>query len=402
MPKPPESEGKKSIEEETQDDITVAVTLCLVLCLAGASWFFFWIFDSSTALQNAILTTGLVGCLIAFARQQKHWKIDDIMNWCKENYATYLLATCAIALASFVFQYSLLLYPVLSRITFETHLRDWSKPLWLLLSATSSGLALYFSELSFSEVGQRIISCIGHHKKAMAKTALVYSLVASLAASIVPLDSYLLLGTPKVEVVEASHVKDGTVYISGSKFSLEADVTYQQTVRLRLPSMLLVDKVNYAVDSDTTSEPSISIPNEVSTQVVRDKWGRLTAIQFRINRNAKSDTNISISYISKLDVHSVADITFYPEIILKSFDNQSADAQQQFDIVNKSPYVLNFKQVDLQIPGISYSCPTWNLTKGSPSDSLCFSYSSPRKWLHLNGFLSPSGRLTAVIIYRNI
>lgn len=184
-----------------EDSLTTSLVLFLGLSIAGMSSFFFWMLDPSQALQNGLGSSLLLGIFLMIYTHLRSWTVVFMVSSCKRRFASLLKITVCLLPASLSLEYSLLMHPAISGITFETHLLMMPSVATILLVAIIlAGVALHLPELSLIQIGRQIALWIRSHRRIVMKTMLGYVLVAIIVAAIVLSDSVLPIFTPKIDV----------------------------------------------------------------------------------------------------------------------------------------------------------------------------------------------------------
>jgi hypothetical protein len=228
------------------------------------------------------------------------------------------------------------------------------------------------------------------------RVALVCLLLALAGASIVPLDAYLVLGTPRVGLVESRYVSDGLIRIvyDSNYGTFEAYAVNEQTLHILFPLVLLVDRVYYPLSSNSTEESKIVRTNALSASLAKDQTGRLFGIWMLLDRTTSSTALVTVSYYNELNVSSVATITFEKEKALRNFDNGTWQMQQTFQIANISPYLLHIGPIFLY-----HSTGQYEVRKNVTGGFADISYTDQGYWLYFNGDLEPRGRIAMTVTY---
>jgi len=386
------------LEEQATSPVSTALTIYLILCFVSLPWAALWVLDPSQVLRMGIPISLGLGFVTALAAHLRQWKIADMAKWCRERFAISLLATGSFVPATVMLQLSLSLYPVVSGLYFETHLRDApSISLYVLLALILGGVVLNLPAMSsITQAKRSIVSWLPNHMKLIKKAALASLIITLAATGIAPLDSYLLLGTPKVGLVESRQVSDGSIHIYEiERLKFGAWAVNQETVHLLLPLVLVVDRVWYPlVGNSTTRKPTIIGSSGLSASLDMDQTGKLRGLWLSISKPPVSSVFVAVSYFSELNVSSVVAITFHKERSIQSFDNGTQQMQQTFEISNISDYALTIGPIWLY-PSTSQFEVEKNVTNGRTD----ISYSEEARLLYLNADLQPDGRIVATVTY---
>lgn len=385
------------LEEQSTSPVSTALTIYVILCLVAIPWGALWVLDPSQVVRNGVPITLGLGFLIALVAHLKQWKTENMAEWCREKFPILLLATASIVPGAVMLQLSLRLYPALSGLYFETHLRDAPLvSLYALLGIIAGGVVLNLPRMSLTQARQNIASWIPDHTKLLKRAALAYFLVALATTSIIPFDNFLVLGTPRIGLVESRYVSDGVIHISETGYGeLEAYAVNQQIVHVLLPLVPLVSRVWYPFASNSTRECKVMRMSGMSASLDKDQAGRLEGLWLFVDKTTVSTIAfVAVSYYSELNVSSVATINFHKAKLLQSFDNGSQQIQQTFEISNISPYALHIGPIYL-----FQSTSQFEVAKNVTSGSADISYAQEGHWLYLNSDLERHGGMVVTVTY---
>ena len=384
------------LAEESTSPASTALTIYVLLCLVAVPWAVLWVLDPSQVARNGVPITLGLGFLVALVAHLKQWKTENMAEWCREKFPILLLATASMVPGAVMLQLSLLLYPALSGLYFQTHLRDAPLvSLYSLLGIITGGVVLNLPKMSLTQARQNIASWIPDHTRLLKRAALAYFLVALTTTSIIPFDNLLVLGTPRIGLVESRYVSDGVIHISETGYGeLEAYAVNEQTVYLLLPLVPIVSTFWYPLTSNSTRECKIIRVNGVSASLDKDQAGRLQGIWLSADRTTTSTALLTISYYSDLNVSSVATVTFHKEKWLQSFDNGTQQMQQTFEILNISPHELQIGPIYLY-----QSTSQFDVKKDVTCGSVDITYTQEGHWLYLNGHLPPHCGMVVTVTY---
>jgi hypothetical protein len=385
------------LEEQSTSPVSTALILYVLLCLVAVPWAALWVLDPSQVARNGVPITLGLGFLVALVAHLKQWKTENMAEWCREKFPILLLATASIVPGAVMLQLSLLLYPALSGLYFETHLRDAPLvSLYALLGIIAGGVVLNLPRMSLTQARQNIASWIPDHTKLLKRAALAYFLVALATTSIIPFDNFLVLGTPRIGLVESRYVSDGVIHISETGYGkLEAYAVNQQTVPVLLPLVPLVSRAWYPLASNSTRECKVIRMSGISASLDKDQAGRLEGLWLFAHKTTVSTIAfVAVSYYSELNVSSVATITFHKAKLLQGFDNGTQQIQQTFEISNISPYSLHIGPIYL-----FQSTSQFEVTKNVTSGYADISYIQEGHWLYLNSDLERYGGMVVTVTY---
>lgn len=385
------------LEEQPTSPVSTALTIYVLLCLVAVPWAALWVLDPSQVARNGIPITLGLGFLVVLVAHLKQWKTENMAEWCREKFPILLLATASIVLSAVMLQLSLLLYPALSGLYFETHLRDAPLvSLYALLGVIAAGVVLNLPRMSLTQTRHSIASWIPDHTRLLKRAALAYFLVALATTSIIPLDSFLVLGTPRIGLVESRYVSDGVIQISETDYGkFEAYAVNQQIVHVLLPLVPLVSRVWYPLASNSTRECEVIRMSGMSASLDKDQAGRLEGLWLSVDKTTVSTTAfVAVSYHSELNVSSVSTITFHKAKLLQSFENGTQQIQQTFEISNISPYALHIGPIYLFV-----STSQFEVTKNVTSGYADISYTPEGRWLYLNSDLQRHGGMVVTVTY---
>jgi len=393
--------GEPELAEQTSSPVGTALAIYIILCLVGLSWAVLWVLDPLQAYQRTIWTLLGLGTIILIAAHLMQWKVENMAAWCKEKSPVLLLAAISFVPAALMLQLSLSFYPMLSGLYFTTHLSDaLSTLLKAILLIIAGGVVLHLPGLSLAHAKLGILSWIPNHSKLVKKAAVASLIIGLAATSIVPLDSYFVLGTPKVGLVESKYVTDDTAYlyhIELTKFGTY--VKNQETIHFLPPVVLLVRQVWYSLPSNCSVEPpKLILQNEVSATLDTDvSDGRLHGLWISISGDGSSNLVTAVTYCTELNVSSVAAITFSAERTVETLSNGTRRVQQTFQVVNLSPYRLNIGFTRL-FYSTGYFEEATNVTRGRAD----VWYDKDSRWICLAGELREDGSVTITVLYNAV
>ena len=379
--------------------IGIGLTAYAIANLVGFTSALLWVFDPYQALQRGITTGLLAGGVIWLVAYQRGATLQDAAIWCRQKLWVFLFASMSFLICAVMLQLSISLYPSLSGLYFETHLRD--APLvsiYLLIAVIVGGFVLNLPTILLREMRPEVISWILRHRKTVYKAILAFVLVGLASTAVAPLDSFLVLGTPKAGLVESGHVIDETIYIYQIGLTqFGANIKNQETIHLLSPLILLVHQVRYPLASNSTRESTVLYEDGVSTRLVSAESGRLVGLELSINQNTATNSVTSVSYWTELSVSSVAAITLSPERTVEALSNGTRRVQQTFQVLNLSPYRLNIGFTRL-FYSTGYFEEAANVTRGRAD----VWYDKDSHWICLVGELLEGGSVTITVLYNTV
>ena len=381
--------------EEQDDTILISLLICFVLWIGAPLAFFFWIVGT---IQSAAIAFVVVAFITLIYARLRRWSAKDVVSWSKKLHRPLLFGSGALVVAGLVFGYTLSMYPMLSRLQFQTHLGESAYSSFLMFIAMFFGaLSLYLPESSPKDLGKNAFSWVRSNKRTIRKVVAAYFIVALATASMVYIDTALLIATPKASPVESVYVSDGTVYVYEAYYpQIHAYVRNVETVHIQIPLLLLVNNVRYSLLSNSSETPVILSQRGVETSLIKDESGRLSCLEFSIDSIAKGEVVASVSYFSDLNASNVLRIESHQRT-LNEFTNGTRKIEKEIKITNLTNYNLYLKQLDPDLMATSFSYAT-NTTAGSIEAS----YSRGPPFIYIYGQLPAHGTATVTITYNSM
>jgi hypothetical protein len=385
-----------SLESGLLDRMTLGLFLFSITCLIALSSAVLWVFLGPQVFPWGPFAGLVLGGVIAF---EKYYKGSiDVMraiDWCRRNIPLILVGAGCFVPASFAFTYSLSLYPKWSLLRFDTYLD--SAPFVAseaFVALVFGAFMLYHPTTSVRRMRHGALTWMRAHYKSFRIYSYAVILIV-LAVSTAPIDTTLVLGTPRVGLIESRYVSDGLIHIVyGADYALEAYAVNERTLHILLPLVLLVDRVYYPLMSNSTEECKIIRESALTASLVKDQAGRLLGLWMLMDRTTSSTVLVTVSYYNELNVSSVATITFQKEKALRNFDNGTWQMQQTFQIVNISPHTLRIGPLYLY-----HSTNQFEVTKNITDGFADVSYTEQGHWLYFNGDLDPRGSMVLTVTY---
>jgi hypothetical protein len=403
--------SSEQLPESVVSRISLGLVIFSSLSLLGLCWAIVWIF---TGVQFSPLGTliGLVlGAAIAFEKGIKgSWDTMRAVYWVRPKIPKLLLASFCFIPAAFGLALSLGSYPMLSGLTFESY----SANAPLVATETFAILAIgafFFNHPTnaLREMRWGILSSIRRYGKSWkVYTAAVILLVLSIY--IVPIDSRLVLFTPKVALVETRYLTDGEYHVYQVGLTFKAWSQNEKIVHILIPTFPLITQCSYSfvANSTTHTQPSIlsssnlTLPSGTPTE---DSQGNIV-VNIGTDSTSSPNTQFTVQFYNDYNINSLAYVHLLDHpIFIRNFNNGTQQLEQKLVIVNYSPYNLALdpsEPITVYADG-SVPWPANLIFKYSPTPTSYpwpeYSYNNYTQSFLVYGGIQPYANLTVSVVY---
>lgn len=400
MPKPRSQEAVEEQEVMEDSPAGALATAQIALYLVAYSWFITWVFGQDFA--SALGLFGVSSIVILIVAYGKSWTSERAVPFCKKAFPMFLFVSICCLSASFGLQYTLSLYPTVSGFAHQTYLTDApTVSLYLLLATVAGGVLLDLPRLSRNEI-RLPFSWVRGHRRYFFKGVAVALLVIVVCASLVPIDSNLVLFAPKVGLVETRYATDGAVHVYQIGLaSLGAWSENREIVHVMKPLFPLVSESYYSFFTNSSKPPSILSATGLSVSSPTEDSPNKIVVKVTTDSTSTTDAQFSVQFYSEFDVKQLAYIDFGPSIFIRNFPNGTQQLQRQFVIINHSGYDLRLDRIILYEEGYAPTNQTMIFSPLEVFPHPDLSYDNSTRTLSLYGVVYQHGNLTVTVSYNS-
>jgi hypothetical protein len=392
---------------EASDPTQILALASLAITFLVYSWFVTWVTGLAGYLFEVLAVVAAGVLIIAYA---KSWNIERLASWSRKAYPIFLSVAICILVFALALEYTLASYSMVSRFEFHSYLEYApTYALYLALLTLGSGILSDLPVLSIHEL-VRIRRWIYRRRKYLIGAMLVTIAITFLLADYSRIDSNLALTVPTVRLVESRYVTDGvvTIYQNGSFTQYGARTVNLVTIHFLLPAYPLVSSVFFPLQCNSSSTPEIVDYQGISSALIilNQITGKLEGVNLILDGTGYASGYVAISYYNEFNASKFALIPTISTEVLQSLGNGTNRVRTTFEIVNRSPYTLEFESIPLSfgsVGGSPYNV-TWIPTAYkfySPGHELPGIYYGDRD-MTVSGSLKPFANMTLIVTYNSV
>ena len=395
--------SSEQLPESVVSRISIGLVIFAFLYLVGLSWAIVWIFTGVEFSPTGTLIGLVIGAAIAFEKGIKgSWDTMRAVCWVRPRIPQLLIGALCLIPAAFGLRLSLTWYPMLSGIDFESYLTR--APVVAVETFILLVIGAFFFNHptnSLREMRLGVLSSIRHYGKSWKVYAFATILLA-LCVSTGPIDSHVVLFTPKVGFVETRYLTDGQYHIYQiGMASFGAWSENEKIVHIIAPLFPLITESSYSFRTNsTTRSPSIISQSGLTVSAPSEDSQGVVLVGLSTDSTSTTGAQFTVQFYSEFDVSSVAYIYFSPRIFIRNFDNGTQQLEQKFTIVSRTPYELYLYNIMLYQGGYApenVSITFWPQTYSWPR----YYYNNYTQTYYLDQTVQPYGNLTADVIYNS-